>query len=111
MFQFPTTWQALESLLNDGVLQNLSDEFKRSLFMRQQYAQDRSKLFHEHAISDLKAEIAQAKVSISPTQNVALTANRYPYDLLLQHLPDVQHQLLWFEGELSPNEAIAVLHR
>lgn len=108
-FQFPTTWQELEQIVNTGTLEELSVEYKRSLQVSQNYQRDRSAVSKEDAIQHIYQEIDASRVVLATGEEVALTDNRYPYDRLLQNLPGVTHALLWFKGSVSIEMAEAYL--
>lgn len=108
-FQFPQTWQALEQIVNEGVLEELPVEYKRSSSLSQVYEGDRQTISKEQAVQNIYAEIDASRAILPDGEEVALTRNKYPYDLLLKHLPGVTHALLWFKGSLSPETAKAYL--
>lgn len=108
-FQFPTTWQELEQIVNAGILDELSVEYKRSLQLTQLYQDERSRISNEEAVQNIYREIDACRTVLSTGEEVALTYNKYPYDRLLQHLPGVTHALLWFKGSVSIETAKAYL--
>jgi uncharacterized protein YfkK (UPF0435 family) len=108
-FQFPTTWQELEQIVNAGILDELSVEYKRSSELTQIYLHDRSTISAEAAIQKIYNEINASRTILSTGEEVALTYNKYPYDRLLQNLPGVTHALLWFKGAVSIETARAYL--
>lgn len=108
-FTFPTTWQELEQIVNTGVLDELPVEHKRSVGINQVYQHDRNTLSKEQALQNIYAEINAVRITLPTGQEIALTGNKYPYDLLLQNLPGVTHALLWFKGNFSPEQAKAYL--
>jgi hypothetical protein len=108
-FQFPTTWQELESIVNTGVLDELPVEYKRSPVLIYTYEKDRQTTSKAQALQNIHAEINDSLTALSTGEEVALTYNKYPYDLLLQNLPGVSHALLWFKGSLSIEAAKAYL--
>lgn len=108
-FQFPTTWQELEQIVNTGVLEKLPVEYKRSTQLTQVYQQDRSTVSKEEAIQNIYKEIDASCTTLATGEEVALTDNKYPYDQLLHNLPGVTHALLWFKGALSIETAQAYL--
>jgi uncharacterized protein YfkK (UPF0435 family) len=108
-FQFPTTWQELEQIVNAGILDELSVEYKRSPQLTQIYQSDRERVSKEEAIEHIYSEINASRTILSTGEEVALTGNKYPYDRLLQNLPGVTHALLWFKGSVSIETAKAYL--
>ncbi|MBL1174264.1 hypothetical protein [Pantanalinema sp. GBBB05] len=108
-FQFPTTWQELESIVNTGVLDELPVEYKRSPVLIHTYEQDRQTISKAQALQNIHAEINDSLTVLPTGEEVALTYNKYPYDLLLHNLPGVDHALLWFKGSLSIAAAKAYL--
>lgn len=106
-FESPTTWQELEQIVNAGILNELSVEYKRSSQLTQRYESERNSISKEEAIQNIYREIGQSSTTLSTGEEVALTDNRYPYDRLLQDLPGVTHALLWFKGDVSPEAAKA----
>lgn len=106
-FQSPTTWQELEQIVDAGILNELSVEYKRSSQLTQRYESERNSISKEEAIQNIYREIGQSSTTLSTGEEVALTDNRYPYDCLLQNLPGVTHALLWFKGDVSPEAAKA----
>jgi hypothetical protein len=108
-FQSPTTWQELEQIVDAGVLNELSVEYKRSSQLTQLYESERNRISKEEAIHNIYREIGKASTTLSTGEEVALTDNRYPYDRLLENLPGVTHALLWFKGSVSPETAKAYL--
>jgi hypothetical protein len=108
-FQFPMTWRELETIVNTGVLDQLAVEYKRSPQLIQTYQNDRNSLSQEENIQLIHKEIHASRTVLSTGDVVALTANKYPYDLLLQYLPGVTHALLWFQGSVSIEAAKAYL--
>lgn len=109
-FQFPTTWQELESIVNTGVLDELPVEYKRSPTLIYTYEKDRQTISKAQALQNIHAEMHDSLTALSSGEEVSLTYNKYPYDLLLQNLPGVSHALLWFKGSLSIDTAKAYLH-
>ncbi len=108
-FQFPNTWQELEQIVNTGVLDELPVEYKRSSQLTQIYQFERSTLSKEEALQNIAREIAASRTKLETGEELALTNNKYPYDLLLQNLPGVTHALLWFKGSVSTKAAKAYL--
>lgn len=108
-FQFPTTWQELEQIVNAGILDELPVEYKRSSQLTQIYQDDRNTVSKEQSIQNIYREINASLVMLSNGTEVALTCNKYPYDRLLQSLPGVTHALLWFKGSVSIEAATAYL--
>jgi uncharacterized protein YfkK (UPF0435 family) len=108
-FQSPTTWQELEQIVDAGVLNELSVEYKRSSQLTQLYESERNRISKEEAIQNIYQEIDKSSTTLSTGEEVALTDNRYPYDRLLESLPGVTHALLWFKGSVSPETAKAYL--
>jgi hypothetical protein len=106
-FQSPTTWQELEQIVDAGILNELSVEYKRSSQLTQRYESERNSISKEEAIQNIYREIGKSSTTLSTGEEVALTDNRYPYDRLLQNLPGVTHALLWFKGDVSPEAAKA----
>lgn len=106
-FQFPTTWNELEYIVNSGVLDELPVEYKRSSQLIETYQIDRNTVSKEQALQNIHDEINAAKTTLPTGEEIALTDNRYPYDLLLKHLPGVTHALLWFKGSVSAEQAKA----
>ncbi|HEY9699490.1 MAG TPA: hypothetical protein V6D10_19685 [Trichocoleus sp.] len=109
-FQFPKTWLELEQIVNEGTLDQLPVEHKRSHELTETYEQDRRAISREQALQNIYAEVNAARTVLPDGAEVALTYNKYPYDLLLRHLPGVTHKLLWFKGNLSPEQAKSYLH-
>lgn len=109
-FQFPKTWQELETIVDAGILDELSVEYKRSAQLTQTYQQERSLVSAEEAVQNIYREIYATRTTLSTGVEVALTYNKYPYDRLLQNLPGVTHALLWFKGSLSIEAAEIYLH-
>ena len=109
-FYLPRTWKELEQIVNNGILETLPVEHKRSPYLGQVYERDRQTISKEQALQSIYAEIDAARVVLPSGKEVALTYNKYPYDLLLQNLPGVNHVLLWFKGSLSVEQAKAYLH-
>ena len=109
-FQFPQTWQELEHIVSTGVLDELPVLYKRSPQLTQIYEADRKAASKEQALQNIYVEVNAARTQLSTGEEVALTYNKYPYDLLLQHLPGVTHVLLWFKGSLSAEQAKAYLY-
>ncbi len=108
-FNFPKRWEELEEIVNSGVLNELSVEYKRSSQLIQIYAHDRQTTSKAQALAQIYSEIDAARVFLPTGELVALTYNKYPYDLLLKYLPGVSHALLWFKGSLSTERAKAYL--
>lgn len=108
-FQSPTTWQELEQIVDAGILNELSVEYKRSPQLTQLYQSERDTVSKEEAIQNIYREINRSSTTLATGEEVALTDNRYPYDRLLQNLPGVTHALLWFRGSVSPEAAKAYL--
>ncbi|MBD1909191.1 MULTISPECIES: hypothetical protein [unclassified Leptolyngbya] len=108
-FQSPTTWQELKQIVDAGVLNELSVEYKRSVELTQLYESERNTVSKEAAIQNIYTEINQSCTTLPTGEEVALTNNKYPYDRLLQNLPGVTHVLLWFKGSVSPETAKAYL--
>ena len=108
-FQSPTTWQELEQIVDAGVLNELSVEYKRSSQLTQLYESERNRISKEEAIQNIYWEIGTSSTTLSTGEEVALTDNRYPYGRLLENLPGVTHALLWFKGSVSPETAKAYL--
>ncbi|UBF30490.1 hypothetical protein K9N68_35480 (plasmid) [Kovacikia minuta CCNUW1] len=108
-FQFPTTWQELEQIVDAGILDELSVDCKRSLKLTRIYEFERSTVSKEEAIKNIYSEINTSVTRLSTGEEIALTYNKYPYDLLLQNLPGVTHALLWFKGSVSVETAKAYL--
>lgn len=104
-FKFPKNWNDLEQIVNTGVLDTLPVEYKRSSEVTQRYQTDRNLVSKEEALGKIYAEINAALTTLPGGEEVALTENKYPYDLLLQNLPGVTHALLWFKGSLSTEQA------
>lgn len=104
-FQFPRNWQELEQIVNTGILEELSVAYKRSPHLTEVYEHDRQSISKEQAIQNIYDEIKSSRTVLLTGQEVSLTSNKYPYDLLLQNLPGVTHALLWFKGSLSVAEA------
>lgn len=104
-FNFPRTWKELEHIVNTGVLDTLSVDYKRSPELIQTYEQERSTVTKEQAIHSIYQEIEAVRDVLPTGQEVALTSNKYPYDLLLSQLPGVTHALLWFKGTFTPEQA------
>lgn len=104
-FTFPKTWKELEAIVNAGALDELSVTYKRSAQLAQRYENDRRVISKEQALQNIHDEIAAHRETLPTGEEVSLTSNRYPYDLLLQDLPGVSHVLLWFKGDLSPERA------
>lgn len=104
-FKCSTTWKELEQIVNSGILDELSVEYKLSARLTTTYESDRRVTSKEQALQNIYAEINAARTTLSTGEEVALTYNKYPYDLLLQHLPGVTHALLWFKGSLSIDKA------
>lgn len=109
-FQFPKTWKELEQIVTTGVLDELPVEYKRSGQLIQAYENDRKHTSKEEALQKIREEVKAAQTVLASGEEVALTYNKYPYDLLLQDLPGVTHVLLWFKGSLSVERAKAYLH-
>ncbi len=109
-FHLPQTWDELEQIVNNGILETLPVKYKRSSQLEQIYGRDRQAVSKEQALQNIYAEIEAARVLLPSGKEVALTYNKYPYDLLLQNLPGVSHVLLWFKGSLSVEQAKAYLH-
>ena len=104
-FNFPNHWNDLEQIVNTGILDTLPVEYKRSSEVNQRYQNDRNSISKEQALQNIYAEINAALTTLPSGEEVALTENKYPYDLLLQNLPGVTHVLLWFRGNLSAEQA------
>ncbi|GAB4367212.1 MAG: hypothetical protein Kow00121_05280 [Elainellaceae cyanobacterium] len=108
-FQFPMTWQELEQIVNAGILDQLSVEYKRSPQLTEIYERDRSTVSKAEAIDNIYREMNAACVRLAGGEEISLTYNKYPYDRLLQNLPGVTHALLWFKGSVSIETAKAYL--
>ena len=108
-FQFPASWQDLEQIVNAGILDELSVEYKRSSQLTETYVRERSAISKEEAIQQIYDEIRASRTTLITGEEVALTYNKYPYDRLLQNLPGVTHALLWFKGSISLEVAKAYL--
>ncbi|NJO78394.1 MAG: DUF3605 domain-containing protein [Cyanobacteria bacterium RM1_2_2] len=108
-FQFPTTWQELEQIVNVGILDELAVEYKRSSRLTEQYENDRHMLSQEKSIQNIYREINASHTRLTTGEEIALTYNKYPYDLLLQNLPGVTHALFWFKGSVPIETAQAHL--
>lgn len=108
-FQSPTTWKELEQIVNAGILDELSIEYKRSPELTQLYQSERNKISKEEAIQNIYKEINESCTTLSTGAVVALTDNKYPYDRLLENLPGVTHALLWFKGAVSIEVAKAYM--
>jgi hypothetical protein len=108
-FHFPTTWQELEQIVNAGILDQLPVEYKRSTHLTELYENDRHTRSRTESIQNICREINAACTVLVTGEAVALTDNKYPYDLLLQNLPGVTHALFWFKGSVSMETAQAHL--
>lgn len=104
-FEFPKTWKDLEQIVSTGILDELPVEYKRSAELIAIYENDRQVTSKEQALQNIYAEINAARTTLSTGEEIALTYNKYPYDLLLEQLPGVTHALLWFKGSLSIEKA------
>lgn len=109
-FQFPKTWLELEQIVSEGVLDELSVEYKRSAALTQTYEHERQSIPKEQALQNIYAEVNAARAFLPTGTEVSLTHNKYPYDLLLKNLPGVTHKLLWFKGALTAEQAKDYLH-